>query len=80
MQYKRVRRLHEANDVDRADLEGNHGRRKLGEEPPRIGGESLDPEAASHPRPLPREWVVVERVHFVEKEGAVRDEGQHQGA
>ena len=69
----------EAGEVDRADLEEDHDRRELGEQPPQSGGESLDPEAASRPRPLPREGVAVERVNVAGKQEAVR-EGQHQVA
>ena len=63
----------EAGEVDRAGLEGDHERRE-----PRTGGEYLDPAAARRLRPLPREGVAVEGVNFAGKEGAAREEGQHQ--
>ena len=75
----RVGEAQEADEVDRGDLKGNHERRELGEGPPRTGGESLDPEAARFPRPLPKEALAVERDNFAGKEGAEREEGQHQG-
>ena len=52
----------------------------MGEEPPRTGSESLDPEATSRHRPLSVEGVAVKRVNFAGKEGAAREEGQYQGA
>ena len=60
----------------RADPEEERERRKQGEEAPRIGGESLDMEAARFPRLLPKEGLAVERG----KAGTEREEGQHQGA
>ena len=65
----------EADEVDRADPEGEHERRELGEEPPRTGGESLDVEAVRFPRPLPKEGLAVERG----KAGTKAEEGQYQG-
>ena len=66
----------EADDVDRADPDEEHDRRELQEEPPRIGGESLDMEAARFHRPLRKEGLAVER----RKAGTEREKGQHQGA
>ena len=69
----------EAGEVDGADLKGDHERREQGGEPPRTEGESLDPEAVRFRRPLPKKGLAVEIVNFAGKEGAERQEGQHQG-
>ena len=69
----------EAGEVDRPDLEGDHERRYVEEGPPRDGGESLDPGAESRPRPMARKGAAMEGVNSVGKEGAEKEEVQHQG-